>query len=221
MNKSVISVENITKQYYLEKPQTLKRWFHHLFSPFKKFTVIKDLSCSIKKGEFILITGQNGSGKTTLLKLMAGITKPDKGKVKTFGRIVPLIELSAGFNGELTGRENIMIYATILGIEKKRIMQIIPKVIKYSGLKNFIDFPIKRYSTGMISRLAFSIAVYSNPDILLLDEIFAVGDKKFREKSIKQLFKFKKNQTTIILSTHFEAGITFFDRKITMKNNIK
>lgn len=204
MNQPAIILENITKQYYLEKPRTLKKWFRHIFSPFDKFTVIKNFSLRVNKGEFVLITGPNGSGKTTLLKLIAGITEPGKGKITTYGKIVPLIELSTGFNAELTGRENIMTNATILGIEKKRIIQIIPKIIKFSGLHNFIDVPIKRYSTGMVSRLAFSIAIYSKPDILLLDEIFAVGDKQFQNKSINILKKLHKTGVTIVVCSHFD-----------------
>lgn len=217
MNEPVIIIDNVTKQFYLERAKTLKSWFGYLLSPFKKFLVLKDFSLKVNKGEFVLITGSNGSGKTTLLRLIAGITDPDKGKIITRGKIVPLIELSAGFNNELTGRENIMTYATILGIEKKRIYEIIPKIIKFSGLHNFIDIPIKRYSTGMVSRLSFSIAVYSKPDILLLDEIFAVGDRKFREKSMKLLMRFKKRGVTIILCTHFEGRIKVFDKQISLK----
>jgi len=214
MNKPAIIVDHVTKQYYLERPQTLKRWFRHIFSPFKKFTVIKDFSLIINKGEFILLVGENGSGKTTLLKLIAGITIPNSGKITTYGKVVPLIEISAGFNNELTGRENILTYATILEIDKKTISKIIPKIIDFSGLDHFIDVPIKRYSTGMVSRLAFSVAIHSHPDILLLDEVFAAGDKKFRKKSIKKLFEFKKRGMTIVLSTHYEESIQFADRNI-------
>ncbi len=216
MNQPLVLLKNITKQYYLEKPRTLKKWFRHFYSPFKKFVVFRNFSLKVNKGELVLITGPNGSGKTTLLKLIAGIIEPDKGKIITQGKIVPLIELSAGFNPELTGRENIMIYATILGIEREKIKQIIPKIIKFSQLRNFIDVPIKRYSTGMVSRLAFSIAAYSEPDILLIDEIFAVGDKEFRKKSIKKILEFKQKNVTIILSTHFDMGINFFDKKIAL-----
>jgi len=217
MNQPIIQIENITKQYYLEKPRTLKKWFRHLFSPFEKFTVIKNFSLRINKGEFIVITGPNGSGKTTLFKLITGITNPDKGKIVTRGKIVPLIELSAGFNAELTGRENIMVNATILGIEKTRILQIIPKIIKFSGLHNFIDVPIKRYSTGMTSRLAFSIAIYSKPDIFLIDEIFAVGDERFRKKSIKKIIEFKRKGVTILLSTNYNMKWSFIDKTIILK----
>jgi ABC-type polysaccharide/polyol phosphate transport system ATPase subunit len=217
MKKPVIIIENITKQYYLEKPRTLKKLFRHFFSPFEKFTVIKNFSLRVNKGEFILIKGRNGSGKTTLLKLIAGITEPDKGRITTYGKIVPIIELSAGFNTELTGRENIMINATILGIEKKRIIQIIPKIIKFSGLYGFIDVPIKRYSTGMTARLAFSIAAYSKPDILLLDEIITVGDKQFQKKSINILKKFQKDKITILLCSHFDLDELSPTRTIILK----
>ncbi len=217
MNNPAVIVDNITKQYYLERPQTIKKWFRHMFSPFKRFTVIKNFSLKINEGEFVLLVGENGAGKTTLLKLIAGITVPDQGKIIVCGKVAPLIELSAGFNNELTGRENIVTYATILGIDTKTIAEIMPKIIRFSGLRHFIDVPLKRYSSGMISRLAFSIAIYSKPDILLLDEIFAAGDRRFREKSIKKLFEFKKKGVTIILSTHYEKSIPFADRNIHLK----
>ncbi len=216
-----VLLQNVTKRYYLEKPRTLKKWFQSLFSPYEKLTVIKSLSLKVNKGEFILIQGPNGCGKSTLLKLIAGITIPDEGNIKTYGRIVPLIELGAGFNFDLTGRENIMINASILGIHKPQINHIIPHIIEFSGLKEFIDFPIKRYSTGMVSRLAFSIAVFSNPDILLLDEVFSVGDKDFRKKCINELKKFKKKNVTILLCSHGEMQNNLIDRQINLSKNIK
>lgn len=220
MNDIALRLNNISKRYYLEKPRTLKRWFKTIFSPFDTFTVIKNFSLSVKKGEFVLITGPNGCGKTTLLKLIAGITAPDRGVIKTYGKVVPLIELGAGFNYELTGRENIITNATILGIEKKTITRIIPDIIKFSDLHDFIDIPVKRYSTGMVSRLAFSIAVYSNPDILLLDEIFAVGDEDFREKSMKKLKDFKKKGVTIIISSHYDLRSSIADKNIILGKNL-
>ena len=203
MKQPPILIKNITKQYYLEKPRTLKKWFKTIFTPFEKFTVLRNFSLTVNKGEFILIAGPNGSGKTTLLKLIAGITEPDSGTVKTNGKIVPLIELGAGFNHDLTGQENIITNAAILGINKKKLKNIFPKIIRFSGVKNFIDVPLKRYSTGMLSRLAFSIAVYSEPDIILIDEIFAVGDENFRNKSIGYLRRSQKKGKTILLTSHF------------------
>ena len=168
MKDIAVLLKDVTKKYYLEKPRTLKKWFQSILTPYERLIIIKHLSMTVYKGEFILIQGLNGCGKTTLLKLIAGITAPDKGVIKTVGRIVPLIELGAGFNYDLTGRENIVINSSILGIQKSEIKNIIPKIIEFSGISEFIDFPIKRYSTGMVSRLAFSIAVFSRPDILLL-----------------------------------------------------
>lgn len=213
---SVIEVANITKSYYLEKPMTLKKWFRSLFSPYGRFTVIKNVSLAVNKGEFVLVTGPNGCGKTTLLKLIAGITLPDEGMIKTTGKVVPLIELGAGFNYELTGYENIITNATILGIEKKKLKKIVKEIVEFSGVKEFINTPLKRYSSGMVSRLAFSIAVFSEPDILLLDEIFAVGDKEFREKAINKLTEFKKKGVTILLCSHFELNSSLIDRRINL-----
>lgn len=212
-----VIINNITKEYYLEKPKTLKNWFKNIFKPFKKHTVFKNFSLTINKGDFLVITGPNGSGKTTLLKLIAGITFPDRGEIKTFGKVVPLIELGAGFNYELTGLENIWINGTILGIEKEKLKKVIPKIIEFSELKEFINIPIKRYSTGMISKLAFIIAIYSEPEILILDEIFSVGDQEFVKKSIKNLLLLKNNGVTIIISTHFDKGINLYDKKINLK----
>ncbi len=221
MKEPAVILKNITKRYYLEKPRTFKKWFNTLFSPFEKFTVIECFSLTVRRGEFVLITGPNGSGKTTLLKLIAGITEPDSGLIKTYGKVVPLIELGAGFNYELTGLENIIINATILGIGKEKIKKIIPNIVRFSGLKNFINAPVKRYSTGMVMRLAFSIAVYSEPEILLLDEIFEVGDGKFRKKSVKKLEELQKNNVTIILCSHYYDYLSIIDKKIFLEDPVK
>ncbi len=202
MNYSII-LQNVTKRYYLEKPRTLKKWFKAIFSPYGRLTVIENFSLKVHKGEFILITGPNGCGKTTLLKLIAGITIPDEGNIATFGRIVPLIELGAGFNYELTGRENITVNATILGVEKKKINNISQEIIDFSGLNDFIDAPLKRYSSGMITRLAFSIAAFAKPEILLLDEIFALGDEVFQKKSLEKINEFRQKRVTILLVSHY------------------
>lgn len=215
-----VIIKNITKQYYLEKPKTLKNWFKNIFRPFKKYTVFKNFSLTLNKGDFLLITGPNGSGKTTLLKLIAGITYPEKGEIKTFGKVVPLIELGAGFNYELTGLENIWINGTILGIEKEKLVKLIPKIIDFSELNDFINIPLKRYSTGMITRLAFSIAAYSDADIFLLDEVFAVGDEKFRYKIINTLNNFKKNNKTMIIASNIILPNRIFDKKIDLKNHL-
>ena len=221
MNKPAVVINNVTKEYYFEKPRTFKNWVNNLMSPFEKFTVIDNFSLTIQQGEFIVVTGPNGCGKTTLLRLMAGITEPDQGSITMNGRVVPLIDLGAGFNNELTGRENTMINATILGVKKKKILEIMPKIIDFSELNNFIDVPLKRYSTGMIARLAFSIAVYAKPDILLLDEVFAIGDERFQEKSLDKLHRLKRDGVTIILISHYYQWIDQIDRIIKLPKNVR
>lgn len=214
MNNDAIIIRNITKSYFLEKPKTLKKWLHSLVHNYGKFVVLKNFSLKIKKGETVLIIGPNGCGKSTLLKLIAGITPPDRGTIDVHGRVVPLIALGAGFNLELTGRENININAAILGLNKKSLHSRIHKIISFAGIGEFIDVPLKRYSTGMISRLAFSIAIYSEPDILLLDELFAVGDVDFRKKFLDKLALMKRNGVTLLICTHFELELPLIDRKV-------
>lgn len=214
MNIPAVKLSNVSKKYYLERPKTLKKYFKNFFSPFQKFTVIKNLSFTVDKGDFVVILGANGSGKTTLLKLISGITLPDKGTITTVGKVVPLIELGAGFNYELTGKENILINAAILGIERSTIQKSMQNIIKFSGLRRFINIPLKRYSSGMLSRLAFSIGIHSSPDILLLDEIFAVGDKSFREKSSRVLAELRQKKITIILTAHDKVNYLIKPDKI-------
>jgi len=219
MNKPTVIIKNISKKYYFEKPKTIKNWVNNFMSPFDKFIVIDNFSLTVEKGKFIVITGPNGCGKTTLLRLMSGITEPDHGSITMNGRVVPLIDLGAGFNSELTGRENAMINATILGIKKRDILEILPKVIDFSELNSFIDIPLKRYSTGMIARLAFSIAVYAQPDILLLDEVFAIGDERFQKKSLDKLHQLKRIGVTIILVSHYYQWIDQIDRIVRLPKN--
>lgn len=219
MNKPAVIIKNISKKYYFEKPKTIKNWVNNFMSPFDKFIVIDNFSLTVEKGEFIVITGPNGCGKTTLLRLMSGITEPDHGSITMNGKVVPLIDLGAGFNSELTGRENAIINATILGIKKRDILEILPKVIDFSELNSFIDIPLKRYSTGMIARLAFSIAVYAQPDILLLDEVFAIGDERFQKKSLDKLHQLKRKGVTIILVSHYYQWIDQIDRIVRLPKN--
>lgn len=219
MNKPTVIIKNISKKYYFEKPKTIKNWVNNFMSPFDKFTVIDNFSLTVEKGEFVVITGPNGCGKTTLLRLMSGITEPDHGSITMNGKVVPLIDLGAGFNSELTGRENTMVNATILGIKKRNILDILPKIIDFSELSNFIDIPLKRYSTGMIARLAFSIAVYAQPDILLLDEVFAIGDERFQKKSLDKLHELKRKDVTIILVSHYYQWIDQIDRIVRLPKN--
>jgi len=211
MKTPVIRIDHVSKEYYLEKPQNIKGWAKRLFRPFDTYEALRDISLTIYKGQFVLINGPNGSGKTTLLKLIAGISEPTQGTVRTVGKIAPLIELGAGFNYELTGRENILINATILGIPKSIIVKRTLSIVQFAEISEFLDVPVKRYSTGMVARLAFSIAVHSNPDILLLDETLAVGDKSFWKKSINEVDRLRRSGVTIVWVSHFDD---YFKTKI-------
>ncbi len=206
-----VIVKNVEKYYkkYSNKHKflTLKSALVNrtLFSDLKaheKFQALKGLSFEVKKGETISLIGENGSGKSTMLKLLAGISKPTKGEVITDGRISALIELGAGFHPEISGRENIFINGIILGLTKKKIEEKLDDIIKFAELEEFIDNPVKSYSSGMYMRLGFSIAINVDPDILLIDEVLAVGDASFVPKCLDKINEFKRNGKTIIFVSH-------------------
>lgn len=217
---TVIKFDNVSKRYRISQRHRLvtpdgnnvvtksTRW-SKLF-PFNRdgrlrkedFWALKDVSFEIKKGETIGIIGPNGAGKSTILKLLAGITRPSKGSIKTNGRIGSLIEVGAGFHPELTGRENIYLNASILGLKKREIDEKFDQIVQFAELEKFIDTPVKRYSSGMYVRLGFSVAMHIDPEILLIDEILAVGDKAFQRKSFSQLEKFKRDGKTFVLVSH-------------------
>ncbi len=167
-----------------------------------EFWALKGISFEIKKGECVGLYGPNGAGKSTILKLIAKVTYPTKGNIKTEGRIAPLIEIGAGFHMDLTGRENIYINGTILGMTLNEIKKRIPQIIEFSELNDFIDMPVKKYSSGMYLRLGFSIAVHSEADVFLIDEILAVGDEAFRKKCLDKVETLKKQGKTVLFVTH-------------------
>jgi len=201
--KVAISINKIVKEYVLhhQKPT----FFGTIFGieDRKKFNALKKVSLKIYKGEKVGIIGSNGSGKTTLLKITAGITSQTSGTIKTTGKVVSLIELGAGFHQELTGRENIFLNGLVIGMDKEEIHKKFDSIVEFSGLGDFINSPLYTYSSGMGLRLGFSIAVHSNPDILILDEEIAVGDEKFREKAMNKINQFSKEGKTIILVSHW------------------
>ena len=207
-----IKVENATKSFHLKtrykQADTLKSAFvnwlkgKRVTQKSQKFWALKGVSFEVPKGVALGIIGSNGSGKSTLLKLMAGIHRPTSGGVKTNGRISALIELGAGFHPEFTGRENIFINGIILGLSRKAIQEKLEDIIRFSELEDFIDNPVKTYSSGMYMRLAFSIAAAVDPEILLIDEILAVGDANFQRKCQNKLNAFKADGKTIVLVTH-------------------
>ncbi len=168
----------------------------------EKFAALKGVSFKVNTGKTISIIGENGSGKSTLLKLLAGISRPTSGQITTKGRISALIELGAGFHPEISGRENIFINGIILGLTKKKIQQRVEEIVKFAELEDFIDNPVKSYSSGMYMRLGFSIAINVDPDILLIDEVLAVGDASFVPKCLDKINEFKRKGKTIIFVSH-------------------
>jgi lipopolysaccharide transport system ATP-binding protein len=170
---------------------------------------LKDINLEIKRGEILGIIGKNGAGKTTLLKIISRITSPTKGRINISGRTASLIEVGTGFHGELTGRENIYLNGSILGLRKHEIDQRLDKIIDFSGVEKYIDTPVKRYSSGMYVRLGFSVAAHLDPDILIVDEVLAVGDIEFRKKAIGKMSKVSREEgRTILFVSHNMAAIT-------------
>ena len=211
-----VEVINVTKNFRkttIRQATSLKTAFVNLIRGKRKrnkketLTVLNDISFTVKTGTTFGIMGRNGAGKSTLLKLIAGIMVPTKGKIAVNGTLTPLLELGSGFHPELTGRENILINGLILGISKKDIIKKYDQIIDFAEIRSSIDQPIRTYSSGMYVRLAFSIAVNINPDIILLDEVLAVGDAEFSKKSEAKIKEFKDNGKTIILVSHDPASI--------------
>ncbi|HQM38356.1 MAG TPA: ABC transporter ATP-binding protein [Candidatus Bipolaricaulis anaerobius] len=163
---------------------------------------LKDVSLEVKRGEALGIIGRNGSGKSTLLKILARITEPTIGRAQIHGQVGSLLEVGTGFHPELTGRENIYLNGAILGMSKAEIVRRFDEIVAFSGIGKFLDTPVKHYSSGMYVRLAFAVAVHVTPDVLLLDEVLAVGDHTFREKCSRKLYEIKANGTTVLLVSH-------------------
>lgn len=210
---SAIIVKNVSKTFrvFRDRPQTLKEKLLKLrSSDYTPFYALRDISFEIKKGESIGLVGHNGCGKSTLLSLIAKILYPDSGEIKTNGRISSLIELGAGFHPDFTGRENIYTNASIFSISKKQVDEKIDSIVDFSELGHFIDNPVRTYSSGMYLKLAFSVAIHINPEILLIDEILAVGDTNFQKKCFEKMMDFKRNGVTIVLVTHDMSAIERF-----------
>lgn len=205
-NNSVIRVEGVSKLFKIphEKHATMKAAALNIFhkKSYTELQALQDVSFDVKKGEFFGIIGRNGCGKSTLLKIIAGIYFPSSGKIKIDGRISPFLELGVGFNPELTARENIYLNGAILGLPKKEIDRKFDDIIHFAELGEFIDMKVKNFSSGMHVRLAFSVAIRAHSEILLIDEVLAVGDANFQEKCIREFAKFKKEGRTILFVTH-------------------
>ncbi|MDZ4243182.1 MAG: ABC transporter ATP-binding protein, partial [Candidatus Omnitrophota bacterium] len=200
-------------------PNLFKREDSSLTLEDKEFWAVKDVSFNIEKGGVIGIMGPNGSGKSTTLKLLSRIMEPNKGDIKINGRLSALIEVTAGFHPELTGRENVYLNATILGMRKKEIDDKFDEIVEFSGVGEFIDTPVKRYSSGMYSRLGFSVAAHMEPDILLVDEVLSVGDIAFQAKCAQKIRELLKSGATIVLVSHQLGMIqSLCDRVILLQN---
>lgn len=217
-----VEVNNVTKRYriHYEKNPSLKETIIHLRrTKFIEFLALDDVSFNVNHGETIGIIGPNGSGKSTLLKLISRILQPTTGEVKVSGTVSALLELGAGFHPDLTGRENIFINAAILGMKRRNIEKKFNEIVEFSELEKFIDMPVKNYSSGMYMRLGFSVAINVNPDILLVDEVLAVGDQAFQAKCYKAIYDFIKQGKTIIIVSHDLGTIQdLCNRVIFLKN---
>ncbi len=218
-NNTAISVSNLHKSFKLptERAWGLKQAiFNRLrgIKGFKTQRVLNGINLEIKKGEFVGIVGRNGSGKSTLLKILAGIYYPEKGSIIINGNLVPFIELGVGFNPELTGRENVYLNGALLGFSNKEIDEMYDEIWKFAELEDFQDQKLKNYSSGMQVRLAFSIAIRAKGDILVLDEVLAVGDAAFQEKCNAYFASLHGNQTVILVTHSMDAVERFCDRAV-------
>ena len=207
MSDYVIDVDQVSIRFNLasEKVDNLKEYAiklvkHELM--FQEFLALKDVSLKVKKGESWGLIGTNGSGKSTLLKTISGILKPYKGTVTTKGSIAPLIELGAGFDGNLTGRENIYLNGMVLGHSRKFMDEHFDEIVQFANLKKFLDSPIKNFSSGMKARLGFAVATVVKPDVLIVDEVLAVGDVRFRKKCMKRMEELLGGGTTLLFVSH-------------------
>lgn len=205
----MIKINEVSMKFNLgiEKDSSLKQFFVDTFSGKKKkkqeeFWALKDISFNVEKGEVVGLIGSNGAGKSTLLKVVSGVMKPTKGQVEVKGIISPMIELGAGFDANLTARENIYLNGSILGYSKKFLDEKFNEIVEFSELRDFLDVPVKNFSSGMTAKLAFSIATIVNPEILIVDEILSVGDIKFQEKSKNKMMEMIKGGTTVLYVSH-------------------
>lgn len=224
--ENAIEVKNMTKYFnvYADKANTLKEKLLFWKRSNKEIrTVLRDIDVEIKKGETVALIGTNGSGKSTLLKLMTKIIYPSKGIVQTRGKLTSLLELGAGFHPDFSGRENIYFNASIFGLSKVEIDKRLNDIIAFSELEQFIDNPVRTYSSGMYMRLAFSVAINVDADILLIDEILAVGDQHFQDKCFKKLEELRDSNKTIVIVTHsLDYVKKLCDRAIWIKDgNVK
>lgn len=219
----MIEVRDLCKTYRLptERVETLKERVVHPFRSSRgtRLQALKDVSFDVRRGEFFGIAGANGSGKSTLLKLLADVYAPDSGTIRTAGRIAPFIELGVGLNPEFAAYDNVVISGVMMGLEPEEARARFPEIIEFAGLERFTELKLKNYSSGMRVRLAFAITVQVDADILLIDEVLAVGDAEFREKCLERTHRLRSEGKTVVLVTHsMEALANECDRAILLQN---
>ena len=222
--ETAIKVENISKSYTLgtTKDNTFR---HHISSLHKKtnilntFWALKEISFNVNKGEIIGIIGKNGAGKSTLLKILSQITKPSSGKIELNGRVASLLEVGTGFHPELTGRENVFLNGTILGMTRKEVKDKFDESVAFSGVEKFIDTPVKHYSSGMYVRLAFAVAAHLDPEILIIDEVLAVGDSDFQKKCLGKMGEVAKTGRTVLFVSHNMQAVSTLTENTLLLNN--
>ncbi len=202
---SVIELCNVSKKFTRHPGQMLLR--NHVTRFFTRqkdnpFFALKHVSFSLDHGQSLAVIGSNGAGKSTLLGLVAGITKPDEGAVTVNGQVAALLELGSGFHPSLTGRENVRLNAALLGLSRKQTREAFERIVDFSGIREFIDEPLRTYSTGMMMRLAFSVAIHRDPEILLVDEVLAVGDAAFQAKCTQKIHEFRRAGKTLLCVSH-------------------
>jgi len=210
---SVISVQALSKRYrrYRRRHQSLKEIVaHRSRGEWEDFWALREVSFEVPKGQFLGVIGHNGSGKSSLLKILTGILRPNLGRVEITGRVSSLLELGAGFQSEYTGRENVYLYGTLLGLRRREVQRHYDSIVEFCGLGDFMDTPVKNYSSGMYVRLGFAVAVHVDPEILLIDEVLAVGDADFQQKCFEHLHRLRSKGCTIVLVSHDMAAVARF-----------
>ena len=218
MHAPAIEVREVSKKFLLQRSgsRTLKAAALSLFrrTPLREFWALRDVSFTVGKGETLGIIGANGAGKSTLLSLLAGTLMPTTGSIHAHGRISSLLELGAGFHPELTGRENVFLWGTIMGLSKARMRDRFDRIVEFAELKDYIDQPVKHYSSGMYVRLGFAVAVEVDPDILLVDEVLAVGDLSFQQKCLQRMAEFRARGKTMLIVSHDMQTIQAISNRI-------
>ena len=229
MSNFVIEIEKISKIYKIKQgtyhsgQNTLREEIKDYFSRIRKKTTstesvraLYDISLQVSRGEIVGIIGKNGSGKSTLLKILAGITRPTSGRASIVGRVGLLLEVGTGFHSELTGRENIFLSGSILGMTRREIVKKYDQIVEFSEIEKYLDTPVKRYSSGMAVRLAFSVLVHLYPDVLLIDEVLSVGDQGFQEKSLSKILEISQQGCTILYVSHNLKAVESYCERVVL-----